>query len=134
MANEHSKGTELAKQFGYKDLNWFLRQWVLQSYLPIYRLEYSIDAAPGGHFVLKGTLYQDGVPEKERWFMPIPLALQFSGGKKAMAVLAAYGPRTPVNLPVGESPLKVELDPYRWVLSEKTTAKQISPFVSRAAP
>ena len=125
LAGERAQKTPLGQRYGYKDLNWFYSQWVQQSYFPSYRLEYRIEDAPGGGAMLVGNLYQDGVPDSERWFMPIPLVLHFPGGKMARGTVAAQGAKTAINVKLPARPEKVELDPDLWVLSEKTsTTKQ----------
>ena len=125
VANERVKNTPLAQKYGYKDLNWFYRQWATQTYLPSYELSYHIEADAAGGVVLKGELLQKGVPESERWFMPLPLLLHFQGGKIARGTVAVLGARTPINIKLPQSPEKVALDPELWILSEKTsTAKQ----------
>jgi hypothetical protein len=65
LAGERAQKTPLGQKYGYKDLNWFFRQWVVQSYFPSYRLEYHIEDAPGGGAILIGTVFQDGVPDSE---------------------------------------------------------------------
>ena len=67
LAGERAQKTLLGKKYGYKNLNWFYSQWVQQSYFPSYRLEYRIEDVPGGGAMLVGSLYQDGVPDSERW-------------------------------------------------------------------
>ena len=121
VANERVKSTQLAQTYGYNDLNWFYRQWVTETYLPSYQLEYHVENNAGG-LILKGELSQTGLPEKENWFMPIPLIVYFHGGKIARATVAVHGAHSPVNIKLPELPEKVELDPELWVLSEKTTA------------
>jgi aminopeptidase N len=125
IANERVSQTSLARKYGYKDLNWFFRQWVLGTSLPSYRLEYRVENQPDGMFALKGTVIQEGVPEKEEWFMPLPLVLHFPGDKQATGTVAALGPKTPVNIPLSLRPERVELDPYRWILSDKTTTQKV---------
>jgi hypothetical protein len=120
IANERVKSTPLAQKYGYNDLNWFVQQWVTQTYLPSYELEYYIET-DSGSVILKGELSQTGLPESENWFMPLPLVLHFRGGKIARATVAAHGPHTPLNIKLPESPEKVELDPELWILSEKTS-------------
>lgn len=125
VANEHLKNTPLAQKYGYKDLIWFYRQWVTQTYLPTYELLYHIEKDPTGNAILKGDLIQKGLPENETWFMPLPLILHFQGGKIARGTVAAYGAHTPISIKLPQSPEKVELDPELWILSDKTsTAKQ----------
>jgi aminopeptidase N len=127
VANEHVRDTPLAKKYGYANLNWFFRQWVTQTYLPSYELTYHLedDPAGGGAVLLKGEVTQTGIPENEKWFMPLPLLIHLPGGKTARGTVAVMGSRTPVSIRMQGRPEKVELDPDLWVLSEKTsTAKQ----------
>lgn len=124
LANERVKDTPLARKYGYTDLNWFYRQWVTQTYLPTYVLSYSIENSGTGVF-LKGDLYQNGVPDAEKWFMPLPLLISFHGGAGARTAIAAQGTHTPIRIKLPQPPEKVELDPNLWILSEKTsTSKQ----------
>lgn len=125
VANEHLKNTPLARKYGYKDLNWFYRQWVTQTYLPSYELAYHIERDADGSVILKGDLFQKGLPENENWFMPLPLLLHFQGGTIGRGTVAVLGAHTPINLKLPQLPEKVELDPELWILSEKTaTVKQ----------
>jgi hypothetical protein len=121
IANTHVGETALARKYGYKDLNWFYNQWVLESYLPSYRLEYVLENQPDGRFLLKGTLSQDGLPDSERWFMPLPLMITFSKSNFGIAPVAVLGKESPVRIKLPARPQKVELDPDLWVLSEKTS-------------
>lgn len=125
VANGQVSQTPLAKKYGYRDLNWFLRQWVMQTYLPSYRFEYQIENRPNQKFAVKGTLIQEGLPETEQWFMPLPLVLHLGGNKVASGTIAAHGMKTPVEVLVPLRPEKVELDPERWILSEKTETKKV---------
>ncbi len=121
VANEHVKATPLAKKYGYANLNWFFRQWVTQSYFPSYELTYHLEDDPAGGVLLKGELLQTGLPEIEKWFMPLPLLIRMPGGKTAHGTVAVMGSRSPVAIRLEGRPEKVELDPDLWVLSEKTT-------------
>jgi Peptidase family M1 domain len=125
IANERVSQTSLARKYGYKNLDWFFQQWVLGTSLPSYRLEYRIENQPDGMFALKGTVIQEGVPEREKWFMPLPVVLHFPGDKLARGIVAAIGPQTPVNIVLPLRPERVELDPDRWILSDKTTAQNV---------
>ncbi len=124
LANERLGNTPLAKRYGYKDLNWFYRQWVLQTYLPSYELTYHIEDNPAGGVIVKGEMVQTGIPENEKWFMPLPLVIHFGGGETAHTTVPALGPRTPIAFKLPKRPEKIELDPEMWVLSEKTTIKK----------
>jgi len=125
VANEHIKSTPLAQKYGYKDLEWFYKQWVTETYLPSYEFSYHIEADTGTGVILKGEVFQKGLPESETWFMPIPLLIHFHGGKVSRGTIAVLGSHTPISIKLPQAPEKVELDPELWILSEKTTtAKQ----------
>ena len=121
VAGEHFVKTRVAQKFGIRDLDWFFQQWVFSTALPSYRLEYSIEP-DGDAFLIKGTVFQEGVPAGENWFMPLPLVIRLDGDKVGRALVYAMGPQTPVNLRIASKPKAIELDPDMWVLSEKTTA------------
>jgi hypothetical protein len=121
VVNAHVGQTALARRFGYKDLNWFHRQWVLQMYLPSYQLTYEVEDQADGSVLLKGTLEQEGVPDTERWFMPMPLSITLSNGTVGIVSIAVQGKESPVRVKLPGRPRKVELDPALWVLSEKTS-------------
>ncbi|MBZ5721932.1 MAG: hypothetical protein LAO03_16285 [Acidobacteriia bacterium] len=124
VANEHLKNTPLAQKYGYKDLNWFYRQWVTQTDLPSYELSYHIEAEAGGTAILKGELTQTGLPAGETWFMPLPLVVHFHGGKISRGTVAVLGAHTPINIRLPQAPERVELDPEMWVLSDKTSTSK----------
>ncbi len=124
VAGEHFAKTRIAQKYGIRDLDWFFGQWVYGTELPSYRLEYLI-AADGDAFVIKGTVFQDGIPAGENWFMPLPLVMRLDGDKVGRALVYAMGPQTPVALRVASKPRSIDLDPDMWVLSEKTTAKAV---------
>jgi aminopeptidase N len=119
VANAHIAETPVGGKFGMRNLNWFFHEWVYGTELPSYRLEYNLEPQPNGSFLLDGTLYQDDVPKE--WFMPLPLVLQAGKGLKAVAVVYAHGPQTPVRIRIPERPAKLELDPDHWVLSARTS-------------
>lgn len=113
--------TALAQKFGYKDLNWFYRQWVLEAYLPSYHLSCELKDQPDGSVMLEGTLAQEGTPDSEQWFMPLPLWVTLAKGQKAVVTIAVQGKESPVRVKLPSRPQNVELDPQLWVLSEKTS-------------
>ncbi len=121
VANARVGQTALAQKFGYKDLNWFYRQWVLEAYLPSYHLSYELKDQPDGSVMLEGTLTQEGTPDSEQWFMPLPLWVTLSKGQKAVVTIAVQDKESPVRVKLPSRPQKVELDPQLWVLSEKTS-------------
>jgi aminopeptidase N len=121
VANEHFAKTPIAQRYRLQDLNWFFNQWVYQSGLPSYQLEYQIQDQPDGTFLVSGEVTQENVPDK--WFMPLPVVFTFGEKQWASGVVHAYGPKTPFAIKLPMRPKKVELDPGRWILSEKTSTK-----------
>jgi aminopeptidase N len=119
VANEHFAKTPIAQKYGVKDLSWFFSQWVYQTELPSYKLEYAIENQSDGTFLVKGNVIQQNAGEK--WFMPLPLVFTFGGNQFANGTVAAFGEKQSFQIKLPMKPSKVELDPYKWVLSEKTT-------------
>jgi Peptidase family M1 domain len=121
-ANAHFVNTPIAKTYQMKDLGWFFRQWVYESYLPSYEFTYSVEAQPDGTAMLHGKLAQTNTPAQ--WIMPIPLVVHFGGGKTSNGLVIAVGPERPATIHLPAVPTSVELDPDRWVLSDKTTTQK----------
>ena len=123
VASRHFAQSPIGRAYELKDLNWFFRQWVYQTDLPSYRLEYKFEPREGGGVMLTGTLYQENVPED--WFMVLPLVVDFPGHRWVQVAVHALGPATSVAIPLPERPKKVELDPNLWVLSKKMSVKKV---------
>jgi hypothetical protein len=121
VANEHFARSALGQKYKLKDLNWFFRQWIYNTELPTYRMEYSMQDQPDGSVLVTGNILQEGVPET--FFMPLPVVFTFGSDRFATGTVHAYGPKTPFQIKLPSRPAKAELDPYRWVLSEKTETK-----------
>ena len=119
VANEHFARTPTAQKYKLRDLNWFFSQWVYQTGLPSYRVEYSIQDAADGKAVITGNVFQENVPEN--WFMPLPLVMNFGGNQYASGTVMAYGTKAPFEIKLPMKPKKVELDPTHWVLAERTS-------------
>jgi aminopeptidase N len=121
VANEHFARTPVAAKYGLKNLDWFFQQWVYETALPSYSLAYQIQGQPDGTAIVTGTVTQDNAPE--RWFMPLPVVYKLGGGKVAYGTVGALGPKAPFTLRLPVTPVSMELDPQRWVLSANTSTK-----------
>ena len=121
VANEHFARTALAQKYGLRDLNWFFTQWVRQTGLPSYQLEYALKDQPDGSVMISGTVTQENVGND--WFMPLPVVFSFDKNQFAQTTVRAQGPSTAFELKLPARPRKVELDPFFWILSEKTLTK-----------
>lgn len=121
VANEHFAKSPIARIYHLNNLDWFFRQWVYQTDLPSYQLEYQLQDQPDGKVLLSGTVTQENAPPD--WFMVLPIVISFGGKQEANATVHAYGPSATFQLRLPARPTKVELDPHHWVLSEKTSTK-----------
>lgn len=118
VANAHFARTPIAQKYRLANLDWFFRQWVYQTDLPSYKLQYTVETQPDGSVFVVGDVLQEGVPEN--FSMILPLVFQFGEGKTASGTVGAIGPKTPFRIKLPAKPSKVQLDPHKWVLSEKT--------------
>lgn len=123
VANVHFINTPIAKKYNIKDLNWFFSQWVYQTELPSYKLEYAVENQPDGSIVVSGNVIQENAGEN--WFMPLPITFTFSDNNIARGTIAVLGNKTPFKLKLPSKPSKMELDPHQWVISEKTSTKAL---------
>lgn len=121
VANEHFARSPIGRQYHLNNLDWFFHQWVYRTELPSYHLEYQLQDQPDGKVLLSGTITQDNVPED--WIMPLPLLMSFGGKQEARGAVMAHGPQSTFQIRLPARPQKVELDPHRWVLSDKTSTK-----------
>lgn len=121
VANTHFAKTPIARKYNLTDLNWFFKQWVYETDLPSYQMDYTIQQNPDGTALLSGNIIQENA--RAGFFMPLPLLLNFGGDKFATGTVHAYGPKTPFQIKLPSKPVKAELDPHRWVLSSKTETK-----------
>ena len=93
VANEHFARSPIGQKYKLTDLNWFFRQWVYNTELPSYRLEYTIQNQPDGTVIVAGNVLQEGVPDT--FFMPLPLVFTFGTDRVRHDAVHAYGPKTP---------------------------------------
>jgi hypothetical protein len=119
VAGQHFARSVVAQRHGLGNLNWFYQEWVRQSDLPSYTLEYELKPADGGKFTVSGTIKQENVPAE--FAMPLPITFTFDKNEIARTTVMVRGASTTFERSLPKKPSKVELDPDSWVLSEKTT-------------
>jgi hypothetical protein len=124
FAGKRFAASSIGRKYGLQNLDWFFQEWVYGPYLPSYRLEYHIENQPGVGALLTGTLFQEDLPDDEKWVMPLPLVFTFGKDKVARGTIVANGPKTPVSIKLAAAPDKVELDPDMMVLSLKTSVQK----------
>jgi aminopeptidase N len=120
VASLHFARTPIAAKFSLQNLDWFFKEWVYGTGLPSYQLDYET-VAQDGSLMLKGTVKQTNVDPDFQ--MVLPLVMTFEGNQQARTSVRALGLNSTFELKVPQKPIKVELDPFNWVLSEKTTSK-----------
>ena len=121
VANEHFARSPIAKKYRMTDLNWLFYQAVYETALPSYELQYKFEDQPDGKVLISGTITQQNAPEN--WIMILPVRLSFGGNQQALGTVLVEGPSSPFQIKVATRPTKIELDPDRWILSEKVSAK-----------
>ena len=121
VANEHFARSPIAKKYGMTNLNWLFYQSVYKTALPSYDLQYKVEDQPDGKVLLSGTISQQNASED--WMMVLPVKLSFGGQQEALGTVFVQGNSSPFQIRLPMRPKKVELDPDRWILSEKISTK-----------
>ena len=122
VAGEYFARSPIGQKYQMKNLDWFFRQWVQGTEMPSYRVEYSFTNNPDGSVMIAGNVFQEGVDDK--WFMPVPISFGFGGDAVANGSIAAFGPKTAFQIKLPRKPSKVEIDPQKWIITDKVDVKQ----------
>lgn len=98
------------------DWSWFFDQWVDGTAIPEYRWSYSLaPAAAGGGTVLTLRVRQSGVPDGFR--MPVPVRLDYAGGKRGQVVVGIDRPDETFTIQLSDKPSRVVFNPGHAVLA-----------------
>lgn len=100
-------------------MGWFFNEWVDGSAIPAYTFSWHADAAVNGSVPLHFRVRQARVPDD--FFMPVPVELQFAGGRHAYLHLNVRGPLTEGTVDVPETPTAVFFNPLASVLATVKT-------------
>jgi hypothetical protein len=105
---------------GNRKLDWFFDQWVYETGIPAYRLEYSLSTLKNGSTLLKGKIKQDNV--SEYFVMPVEVFGHFGPGKVSrVGRIVVSGSETSFSLNLKTRPQKVTLDENNQILCENKT-------------
>jgi hypothetical protein len=121
VVNEHFAKSPIARKYGMTNLNWLFAEEVYQTSLPSYELQYKLEDQPDGKVLLSGTITQQNAPED--WIMVLPVKLNFGGKQEGAGTVLVQGASSPFQIKLPMRPKKVELDPDRWIISEKVSTK-----------
>lgn len=121
VVNEHFAKGLIAKKYGMTNLNWLFRQFVYQSELPSYEMQYKVTPQADGKALLTGTITQKNAGEN--WVMVLPVKVGFGNKQEGLGTVIVQGPSTPFQIPLPAVPTKVQLDPDRWILAESVSTK-----------
>ncbi|PYV43665.1 MAG: hypothetical protein DMG06_09730 [Acidobacteria bacterium] len=111
------KGLDLE---GNKKMDWFFSQWVYDTGIPTYRLEYSITALKNGGYQLKGKIKQQNVSED--FIMPVEVFGRFGPDKiERLGRVVVTGNEANFKFALRTKPLKVTLDENNEILCENKT-------------
>ncbi len=124
VASEHFARTPVGRMYKLNNLNWFFKQWVYESAMPSYKMEYTLADQQDGKVLLSGTVTQENAPES--WFMVLPIVMKFGGKQEARGTVHAFGPKASFQIKLPARPARIELDPDHWVIAEKTSVKAVS--------
>lgn len=99
---------------GNKKLDWFFDEWVGETGIPRYSVEFQARAR-AQEFVVSGKLRQDNVPDY--FIAPVPLYGAVSGGKPVLlGTVIATGPQTSFHFTSRFKPSKLVIDPQGTLL------------------
>jgi len=104
-----------------ESMGWFFDEWVYGSAIPTYTFSWQVDTAVNGKIPLHLRVRQTDVPDG--FFMPVPVELQFAGGRHAYIHLNVRGPLTEGTISLPEAPTAVYFNPLASVLAKVKTER-----------
>ena len=102
-----------------QSMDWFFDEWVNQSAIPRYTFSWHADTAVRGKIPVHLRVRQEDVPDD--FFMPVPVEIQFGGGRHVFLRVNVRGPLTEGVVTVPEPPTAVNFNPLESVLATVKT-------------
>ena len=108
---------------GTGQLDWFFLQWVQDTGIPLYELEWELKPAAAKNrnaqniplrFEVTGSIRQSEV--SELFTMPVPLYARFGGQRELLGRVVVTGGETAFRFPLDRPPDEILLDPYNAIL------------------
>ncbi|HWZ27315.1 MAG TPA: M1 family aminopeptidase [Gemmatimonadales bacterium] len=104
-----------------ESLAWFFDEWVYGSAIPTYTFSWQADTAVNGKVPVHFRVRQQDVPDN--FFMPVPVELQFAGGRHTYVHLNVRGPLTEGTLTLSATPTAIYFNPLASVLAKVKTER-----------
>jgi len=95
-------------------LDWFFDQWVHDTGIPRYRLQWRAAGNADDGWHIEGSVEQSEV--SDLFTMPVPLYARNGARWSRLGAVVVTGPRVSFRLPVAAPPDEVALDPFGAVL------------------
>ena len=108
---------------GNHKMDWFFSEWVYDTELPRYKLQYSFTTESDGKVILKGNVTQSEV--SEHFKMIVPIYLDFDGKLVRLGTAPVIGNGTKefqVRLP--QKPKRVLINAFHDVLASESLSEQ----------
>jgi hypothetical protein len=98
-------------------MDWFFGEWVFGTWLPKYKLDYTLTAQDDGKTLLKGSITQSEVPPG--FIMQVPIYMDIDGGVARLGSARMVGSTTvPLEVALPKKPKRVMLNYYHDVLEQ----------------
>ena len=94
-----------------KKMDWFFDEWILQTGIPNYALDYKV-RADGRAFIVEGRIMQSGVPDN--FIMPLPLYAD----DQLLGIVVVSDDEGSFRFNAKTRPSKVTIDPHLTVLAQ----------------
>jgi len=105
---------------GNRKMDWFFDQWVYDTGIPTYRLDYSLTVLKAGEYQLKGKIKQQNV--SENFIMPVEVFGRFTPNRiERLGRVVVVGNETDFRFTLKSKPRKVTLDENNEILCQNTT-------------
>jgi len=108
---------------GNKRMDWFFNQWVYGTEVPRYKFEYTLTPESDGKVMLTGTLTQSEV--SSGFMMPVPVYLEFDGGKifrLGDAKIMGNTTNPPFQVKLPQKPKRVMINYHRDILATESVS------------
>ncbi len=103
---------------GDRRMNWFFSEWLRETDIPSYRLEYSLKPGANGDTMMEGKLTQSGVSPSFR--MLVPVFAEFGGKRYRLSVVPLRGNSTgEFTASMSFRPAQILLNANHDLLSDK---------------